>query len=111
MPHLTGNRIRGNTDGIRLRDCPSDLGGGPAGSAGGNILGGNAQVDLLITGHGAVWADDCFFDHVPPTENHGESPYPAGQDIAVDFGSVVVFKDGARLGPSTPEIWPNWPDP
>ncbi len=74
----------------------SDLGGGAAGSAGGNTITSNDLADLMIPNGvtGTVFALDNTWDHAPPTISSApiQSLPPPGTDIWIvdGNGSVVT---------------------
>jgi hypothetical protein len=102
----TGTRVESNVitlnsqGGVLIasNDLP-DLGGGAAGSAGGNVLSCNAAWDLAITlftidlfAHATLW------DHAPPTVST-VSPPPAGIDIwNPSFSTVRIVGNGVAVG-------------
>ena len=92
---LEDNVVVDNTFGVETA-APADLGGGTAGSLGGNTLACNAEVDLLIASPNApVTADDNGWDHVPPTSTSG-----CGSNFDVCTGGASVSTAGAVQAPA-----------
>lgn len=82
---VEGNRITNNNTGV-VYYSPSgteggDLGGGAAGSAGGNWIWGNETNDLFTATAGTIYAKNCYWDHTPPT---------IGTDSTVDIYNSSV---------------------
>jgi uncharacterized protein DUF1565/List-Bact-rpt repeat protein len=89
---VQSNVISRNLFGVEA-DTDADLGGGAAGSAGGNILSCNIETDVIAAaaaGTITVSAEDDVWDHVPPT---------SGCASAIDLCSqnAVVSTTGAML--------------
>jgi len=86
---IEGNVIRENgIVGVYIDTVGADLGGGPAGSAGGNAIACNGQ-DLAVTDATATFAAaNNAWDHVPPS----------GDDIDNQAGAVIDLT-GATLAP------------
>jgi hypothetical protein len=90
--------------GIEIDTPGGDLGGGPAGSIGNNILSCNAQADLWMNSSVSVTASNNKWDHVPPTT--GATFTGAGMDFFTLAGANVTgnsnsIKAGASLAPGT----------
>jgi hypothetical protein len=83
---VEGNNIWGNAVGVRYDSPGGDLGGGPAGSEGGNVIICNGN-DIWTSDGSAVYAAYNFWDHVPPTNVCG-----GGGDFcdAQQRGAVLV---------------------
>jgi len=72
---LEQNEITENSYGVRFAAPGGDLGGGPAGSLGQNVLARNTNYDLAYKLSGGVfpttrptiYARDNYWDHVPPS--------------------------------------------
>jgi parallel beta-helix repeat protein len=81
---VENNVITGNGVGVEYDAAGGDLGGGSAGSAGGNVLSCNSQADLLsdVTTAITISAANNLWDHVSPTVSCGFT----GGDIC-DFGT------------------------
>ena len=94
------NTITGNDVGI-LDNCGNaDLGGGSAGSAGGNVFSCNDNdVIAQTTATAALMATNNRWDHVPPTLATSFPPTPAGLDVVATNGRTVVT-NGATLAPT-----------
>jgi hypothetical protein len=91
------NIIRNNTVGLYFITPTSsggswDAGGGPSGSLGGNELSSNGQNDILMAGTGShsVFAQNNFWDHVPPS----------GNDWFIVSGTYTLTTTGAALAPN-----------
>jgi hypothetical protein len=95
---VEGCLVTENGAGLMCFSHGVDLGGGPSGSAGGNAFTDNNSNDVVdATGSGEwLYAENCFWDHAPPTSALGNPPSPADVDIWVlANGSVVI--NGAQL--------------
>jgi Protein of unknown function (DUF1565) len=91
---IEGNIISGNQDGV-VALAAIDLGGGPTGSAGGNTIACNSDVDLKVDGDLTVDAKDDAWDG-GATPSRGCS---GGADICISGGASVVI-DGATAAPA-----------
>ncbi len=78
--------------GVFCDEAP-DLGGGAYGSAGGNSLAANFEMDLEVSPGFVVSARDCLWDMLPPRAHAALGP-PAGVEIWVPNGGSVIT-DGA----------------
>jgi hypothetical protein len=89
------NVITGNSVGVEYDSAGGDMGGGPAGSTGGNLIYGNSRADLWTYTSGIViWAEDCYWDHAPPESG------PDGSGIDIYNGSgAEIHTTGAQLAP------------
>lgn len=97
---VENNIISLNVYGVEY-DAPAtsgDLGGGAMGSAGGNIISGNSNIDLWTNVDAGVTisARNNFWDHVPPTITSSSSA--TDFDIYNQFGANVDTT-GAALVP------------
>ncbi len=84
---ITGNTITSNHYGVEYDSDGGDLGGGPAGSTGGNIISCNTANDLW-TNQGpslTIYAADDLWDHSPPTQ-----ACSAGDDVCDSNGATIV---------------------
>ena len=77
-----GNDIYMNTIGIETNADGADLGGGPAGSAGGNRIYCNTRNDLWLSQSMAMPARNNAFDHSPPVVGADGG----GNDIYINAG-------------------------
>lgn len=89
------NEIRYNNTGVTCDSGNSiiDLGGGPNGSVGGNIIAGNSGHDIFSTmaATATIHAANNYWDHVPPTIG-------VGGDID-SWHSPTFITTGAMLAP------------
>jgi parallel beta-helix repeat protein len=94
---VENNVITGNAFGVEYDVAGGDLGGGSAGSAGGNVISCNTQNDLVSFAPTAITitAASNSWDHLPPTR--GAS---AGDDIYDSSGMATVNAIPALLAPS-----------
>ncbi len=97
---VENNTIRLNAYGVEY-DAPAtsgDLGGGATGSAGGNTITGNSNIDLWTNVDVGVTisARNNFWDHVPPTATTSSSAIDF--DIYNQFGATIDLT-GAVLAP------------
>ena len=63
------NLIRKNQRGVEYDTAGGDLGGGPSGSAGGNVLSCNTQNDVWTSQTIALSLRDNQWDHAPPAQS------------------------------------------
>jgi nitrous oxidase accessory protein NosD len=86
---LENNVITGNGIGLDYEAAGGDLGGGSAGSAGGNVISCNTQIDLgtAVQTPITVSAQNNFWDHASPT-------------VACDFSGGDICNYGPLLDPS-----------
>ena len=93
------NKVIDNNAGVILMTADAgDLGGGVAGSQGQNIFARNSDSDvMLFAGGGAFFfAENNYWDHIPPTTHTGINPGPpAGVDIWYASGDTIKT-DGAK---------------
>ena len=92
------NLIWYNAAGIAfLHKNAGDLGGGTAGSEGGNIIGQNKEHDVLsMVPTGVFHAMHNYWDHAPPTEHKGlDGNKPKGVDIWMT-NPVTIVTIGAK---------------
>ena len=84
---VENNVITGNGFGVEYDVAGGDMGGGSAGSAGGNVISCNSQNDLVSFAQAAIMitAASNLWDHAPATR--GSS---AGDDIYDSFGVANV---------------------
>jgi uncharacterized protein DUF1565 len=96
---LERNVITGNLRvGVELDVAGADLGGGSAGSTGGNVLSCNGHADLWLSENFTVAAQSNFWDHVPPTS--AVSPDPTPVDIFSRKAGFDVDVTGAQVAAS-----------
>jgi hypothetical protein len=99
--NVEDNVITGNGIGIEFRAPGGDLGGGSAGSAGGNVISCNRWEDLAARNWPAaepyqIAAASNFWDRVPPEA----SDFHFRPDISVDPASgITVATAGAKVAP------------
>ena len=91
------NVITGNGLGVDYEVAGGDLGGGSAGSIGGNTISCNAVVDLYVGIPGTISAGNNFWDHSPPTTPIA-CTFAGGEDICDASGTVDTT--GGRLASS-----------
>jgi hypothetical protein len=94
------NTITNNVLGLYSGCGTADLGGGSAGSAGGNVIACNTSQDLDVSTGVTIMAKNNLWDHVPPTVAT-VSP-PAGVDIVVTGGSSVDATGAALAAVTCP---------
>jgi len=87
---VENNVITGNGFGVDYEVAGGDLGGGSAGSAGGNIISCNAFADLFVGVAGTISARNNFWDHSPPTPPMFACTFAGGEDICDASGTVDV---------------------
>ena len=95
---VENNVIRQNSIGVEY-DSPAtsgDLGGGAAGSAGGNVIASNTINDLWtnFTNSSTIYAANNFWDNYPPTSGSGD----AGDDI-FNLNGATIITDGGSVAP------------
>ncbi len=80
---VEGNVIRDNATGVRHGSLGADLGGGPTGSAGGNVIACNVQSDLqtYLDTSASIPAAGNAWDHVPPSSDDIDNPNGAAIDL------------------------------
>ena len=83
------NTITGNGAGVAYEANGGDLGGGMAGSAGGNVLSCNSNNDVIVTRGVTGTAANNQWDHVPPTTT------------TTGGGGVDIFYQGSPPGSLT----------
>lgn len=85
---VENNIIRSNGAGVVYEAyvTSGDLGGGPTGSVGGNIIAGNIDADLYTSCSATINAANNFWDHVPPTV----SGTTYGFDIFNNYGATII---------------------
>jgi hypothetical protein len=95
---VQGNVITENQYGVML-DSPTaaDLGGGDAGSLGGNVISCNTGADLWVNAVLTIAARDNFWDHVAPTSS--TTVQTGGMDVYNGGGSATIDTTGALLAP------------
>ena len=87
---VEGNVVRNNPFGVYVwTSSNSDLGGGPLGSLGGNVITQNAKADLFVSfdAQGPVYAQGNTWDHPSPQIGTGavfDEPCQPGTDICID---------------------------
>lgn len=99
---VEGNVITGNEVGVEYDSAGGDLGGGPAGSLGQNVLAKNTRADLwTVTGGITIYAKNNLWDHVPPTEATSSSndTVTAGNDVYNMNSAATIVTTGAQLAP------------
>ena len=92
---VENNVITGNGFGVAYEVAGVDLGGGSAGSAGGNVISCNAFVDLYVGVPVTISAKNNSWDHVPPA-----LACSGGDDICDPSGTAVIDFSNATLAPS-----------
>jgi len=92
---VENNVITGNGFGVEYEVAGVDLGGGSAGSAGGNVISCNAFVDLYVGVPVTISAKNNSWDHVPPA-----LACSGGDDICDPSGTAVIDFSNATLAPS-----------
>lgn len=90
---VENNVITGNAYGVEYDSAGGDMGGGAAGSVGGNALYGNVHSDLWTNQTNAVtiYVANCTWDHVAPT---------VGAENSADIfngGGAIIVTTGAQL--------------
>jgi len=93
------NVIRLNVIGVEYDQLATsaDLGGGATGSAGGNTISGNSDIDLWTNVDVGVTisARNNFWDHIPPTTTNSRSA--TGFDILNEFGATIDLTGGVLV--------------
>ncbi len=98
---VENNVIVDNEIGVEYDSAGGDLGGGTAGSAGGNVIAGNLRADLwTITSAIVIEAQNNFWDHTPPQVGTSDT-VTAGNDIYNKNGATILTS-GAQSAPSNP---------
>ncbi len=93
---LENNVITNNFFGVVYGTPGGDLGGGAAGSAGGNVIACNTNTDLWVGATIATLsATNNKWDHVPPTTS--TTTWGSGVDI---YAAGAVTTTGASLAPT-----------
>lgn len=85
---VEGNHLHSNTFGVEYDAPGGDLGGGSAGSIGGNIISCNRSNDVWTNQSITISAANNFWDHVPPTI--AESKADDGTDIFHPQSTVIT---------------------
>jgi hypothetical protein len=95
---VENNVITGNGFGVEYDVAGGDLGGGSAGSVGGNVISCNTQNDLVAFVQSAItiYAASNFWDHSSPTR--GAS---TGDDIFASSSSATIVATLAALTSTT----------
>jgi parallel beta-helix repeat protein len=103
---VENNTFTGNAYGIEFDAPGSDIGGGPAGSVGNNVLSCNTNQDVWA-GLGAATLGNNKWDHVPPTSSGTVTP--AGLDLyfAGFPATQTSANGGAGLSPTPCLCAPN----
>jgi hypothetical protein len=107
---VENNVITGNGFGVEYEIAGVDLGGGSAGSVGGNTISCNGFVDLYVGAPVAVSARNNFWDHAPPTPQTTPRPFACtlagtGEDICdASVGGTATIDAGnaAQTTTTTP---------
>jgi len=94
---VENNVITGNGFGVEYEVAGGDLGGGSAGSVGGNVISCNTQNDLMSFAQTAITitAASNFWDHSSPSQGSG-----AGDDIYDSSGFAIINATPAMLASS-----------
>ncbi len=109
---VENNVITGNGFGIEYEIAGVDLGGGSAGSMGGNTVSCNGFVDLYVGAPVAVSARNNFWDHVPPTPQTTPRPFTCtltgtGEDICdASVGGTATIDAGNAAQTVNPPACP-----
>jgi len=91
---VEGNTIVRNGIGVEYDNSGGDLGGGPAGSAGGNSLSCNTRNDLWTDASGiTINAANNYWDHIPPTAGavNGDDIYNTKSATIVTTGAMLAI--------------------
>jgi uncharacterized protein DUF1565 len=102
---VENNVITGNGFGVDYEVAGGDLGGGSAGSAGGNVISCNAFVDLFVGAQITVSAASNFWDHSPPTPPMFACTFAGGEDIC-DANAGTVNAANIIATPATQTVNP-----
>jgi hypothetical protein len=89
---VENNTIRLNSIGVEYDSAGGDMGGGTAGSVGGNVLAGNTRNDLWTISGLTVDAQNNYWDNVPPTsgsDGGGVDVYAPGTTVNVNGAQVA----------------------
>jgi hypothetical protein len=86
---VEGNLIRDNVFGVEYDSAGGDLGGGNAGSTGGNIIACNTSNDLWSNQAITITAIGCAWDHAPPSGNDVFN----GGGATIDLSDATVALD------------------
>jgi hypothetical protein len=86
---VEGNLIRDNVFGVEYDSAGGDLGGGNAGSTGGNVIACNTSNDLWSNQAITITAIGCAWDHAPPS---GNDIYNGG-GATIDLTDATVALD------------------
>jgi hypothetical protein len=97
---IRNNTVTGSTSfGIYVAAAGADLGGGSAGSTGGNSIFCNMAADVIVAAGISVSAKNNFWDHLSPTQvTAGGACTPAGTDFCPGSGSTIDAT-GAQVAP------------
>jgi hypothetical protein len=95
---VEGNTIVANHTGVQFDNGVCDLGGGSAGSAGGNTISCNTSNDLRVTGDFTIFARNNLWDHAVPTVD--TTTGGDGIDIHNANGDSVIDTTGSAMVPS-----------
>jgi hypothetical protein len=94
---VESNVITGNQNGVALSSgAVVDLGGGAAGSAGGNTISCSLQNDIFAAAALTVAAQNNFWDHNPPTTG------TASEDLLTTFGATYTTTGAALAAAPCP---------
>ena len=87
--------FRGNKYGVEMDTTAigADLGGGDAGSAGGNVLACNSTNDFWSSNPSTFFAQNNQWDHIPPTA----AKTSGGTDVYQGDVGVSVLSDGGTV--------------
>ena len=88
------NEVTGNKIGFEFDTAGGDLGGGPATSAGGNVISCNTQNDIWTNQNITINAANNFWDHQPPTSGCGSADLCGNSGL---FGSTTFVTTNAGM--------------
>jgi len=97
---VENNVITGNGFGVDYEAAGADLGGGSAGSIGGNTISCNAFADLFVGVPITVSAKSNLWDHVPQTPQTTPAfacTFAGGEDICDGSGTATIDASSATV--------------
>lgn len=92
---VEGCVFRGNHYGVEMdtSSIGADLGGGDAGSVGGNVLACNTTNDFWSSTPSTFFAQNNQWDHIPPTAGNTSG----GTDVYQGTAGVIALTDGGTV--------------
>lgn len=92
---VENNIITNNNIGVEYNTPGGDMGGGSAGSSGGNIISCNSRNDFWTVSTITVFAENNLWDNAPP--NIETTQTDSGIDIFNRNGSATINTTGAGI--------------